>query len=717
VAPGAQWITAAVIDQGVSFSATIADILSAFDWALDPDGDTLTTNDVPDVICNSWGVPKGVFGDCDNTFWTAIDNVEAAGIVTIFAAGNEGPNPKTMRNPADRASSPLNTLSVGSIDPATKVIADFSSRGPATCDGVTIKPELVAPGVNIYSSYKGGQYHLMSGTSMSAPFVAGLVALMRQYNPNATVEEIKSALIASTQDLGLPGEDNSYGNGLIDASKILSHMGAPAIPLVEITRYAFQSGNDTIADPGETAEMSLTVQSTDGTADSVDIHLATTSSQVSIASDTLRFHFNVNGVGISLNPFILQVASDAISGQSIPVTAMVSLPGSPVADTLHFNIVIGHPLPGTVSTVTTGGITFSISDFAQFGLGQNSIYPAGGEGFKFNGSSNLLYEAGLIVADGGQMVSDAIRGDAGGFKESEFVPSGSTAAQSVSGQKLEAGFSDGRAPLPIPVRVNQTVYQTGKNFVIISFDVNNPSPERLNQLSIGFFCDFDINGCSDRIGFDTTIGLMYQYDPASNRYIGVVGVSPNEFSFNASMNDSCVKQGFTKSQKQTMVSGTGINLEGSQAGDWYMVISRNAGQVEAFGTRTLALAIVAGSSIADLRTQAEAALAEYGNLLGINDGFTPLPQLFSLAQNYPNPFNPQTTIRFSLTAAKHAVLNIYNVTGQKVKTIFDGQAQAGETSVVWDGRDDNGSQLASGIYLYRLTAGTETLTRKMALLK
>jgi len=97
VCPGAQWISAAVIDQGVSFSTTIADILSAFDWAINPDGDINTVDDVPDVINNSWGVPRGIYSDCDQTFWNAIDNVEAAGIVTIFAAGNEGPNPQTMR--------------------------------------------------------------------------------------------------------------------------------------------------------------------------------------------------------------------------------------------------------------------------------------------------------------------------------------------------------------------------------------------------------------------------------------------------------------------------------------------------------------------------------------------------------------------------------------------------------------------------------------------
>ena len=89
VAPDAEWMTAAVIDQGQTLSRTISDILAAFQWAVDPDGNPATVDDMPDVILNSWGVPTSIFEPCDATFDQAIDNVEAAGIVTIFAAGNE----------------------------------------------------------------------------------------------------------------------------------------------------------------------------------------------------------------------------------------------------------------------------------------------------------------------------------------------------------------------------------------------------------------------------------------------------------------------------------------------------------------------------------------------------------------------------------------------------------------------------------------------------
>jgi len=343
VAPGAEWISAAVIDQGVSLNTTVADILAAFDWALNPDGDINTIDDVPDVICNSWGVPKGVFSDCDSTFWTAIDNVEAAGIVTVFAAGNEGPDSCTIRNPADRASSPTNALSVGAIDPTSLIVASFSSRGPAGCNSNAIKPELVAPGVGIYSTYKDGGYRIMSGTSMATPFVAGLVALMRQYNPDATVEQIKSALIAATIDLGPSGEDNSYGYGLIDASRLLDYMPTLTVSPVQILSSEIIAGGDVFADPGESVELYFTFCDTSGTADSIDVWIASEDSILTITQDTIRYEFEDGSqYAGSSNPFRLRLSPEAVCGEIAHILTYARHCTNGIVDTLPYDLSIGH---------------------------------------------------------------------------------------------------------------------------------------------------------------------------------------------------------------------------------------------------------------------------------------------------------------------------------------------------------------------------------------
>lgn len=89
----------------------------------------------------------------------------------------------------------------------------------------------------------------------------------------------------------------------------------------------------------------------------------------------------------------------------------------------------------------------------------------------------------------------------------------------------------------------------------------------------------------------------------------------------------------------------------------------------------------------------------------------------TLQQNVPNPFNPRTTIAFSLDTAGSATLEVYDVRGAKVRTLVDGVRSAGAQQVEWDGRDDAGRAVASGVYYYRLRSGTTTLSRKMVLLK
>ncbi len=96
---------------------------------------------------------------------------------------------------------------------------------------------------------------------------------------------------------------------------------------------------------------------------------------------------------------------------------------------------------------------------------------------------------------------------------------------------------------------------------------------------------------------------------------------------------------------------------------------------------------------------------------------TSAPQEFGLLQNYPNPFNPSTTIQFQLTTDSDVQLFIYNSLGQKIRTLIDNLRVAGEHSVSWNGQDDAGNPVSSGIYFYTLIAGDKQETQKMMLLQ
>jgi hypothetical protein len=101
----------------------------------------------------------------------------------------------------------------------------------------------------------------------------------------------------------------------------------------------------------------------------------------------------------------------------------------------------------------------------------------------------------------------------------------------------------------------------------------------------------------------------------------------------------------------------------------------------------------------------------------VNDVEAGLPRGYLLHQNHPNPFNPSTEIRFSIPRVADVTLEIFNVIGQKVNTLLDKRLPAGEHAVTWDGCDMNGKRAASGIYLYRLTAGEYTSSKRMILSK
>ncbi len=118
----------------------------------------------------------------------------------------------------------------------------------------------------------------------------------------------------------------------------------------------------------------------------------------------------------------------------------------------------------------------------------------------------------------------------------------------------------------------------------------------------------------------------------------------------------------------------------------------------------------------------ENGLNVYGSLVyysptDVDDGEKILPSAYELAQNYPNPFNPSTIVQFSLPRASHVSISVFNLLGQRIRVLADGNYPAGIHKLVWDGKSDQGYSVASGVYFYRMQSDDFLQTRKMILMK
>jgi len=345
-APGAQWIAAKIFnDAGTS---DYAKIHQSFQWVLDPDQDA-ATDDAPDIVNNSWALTKTDV--CFGEFAADIALLRAADIAVVFSAGNFGPNDYTSVEPANDPGS----LSVGAVD-YYRTVLTTSSRGPSACDGYYY-PGLVAPGNSVYTAAltssgafpQSVQYG--TGTSFASPHVAGVMTILKSAAPDATVDELESAVVGGALDLGVAGLDNASGAGYLDAvESYYLLVAAPGNnpPIATDDAYGTpQNAPLTVVAPG------VLSNDTDVESDALTASLTTGPANGTLALETDgSFSYTPNAGFLGADSFTY-VANDALAASNVAtVTIAVTQADTKHVGDLDIRAQTGRNVWRTIVTVT-----------------------------------------------------------------------------------------------------------------------------------------------------------------------------------------------------------------------------------------------------------------------------------------------------------------------------------------------------------------------------
>ncbi len=224
-------------------------------------------------------------------------------------------------------------------------------------------------------------------------------------------------------------------------------------------------------------------------------------------------------------------------------------------------------------------------------------------------------------------------------------------------------------------------------FVEVSFDGSNYIPSKTWRFTV----TPGANAVVPRIGSPNDGMLISENNPTLSWFIPVQSESTLNYEVEVANNES-----FDNAKVLSNISDLQTEMTQLDAGNYFWRVKSSTGSDE--------------SSYSDVGTfSIDGAVSV--------DNEEQLPTVYSLEQNYPNPFNPETKIKFSLAEAQFVTIKIYNMLGQEVRTLLNEQKNNGNYSVIWNGKDSRGNQLASGTYIYRINAGDFSSTKKMVYLK
>ena len=667
------------------------------------DGILYATTMGADIINCSFGGP-----DYSATEQYVITFATDFGALVVASSGNE--NTDLPSYPA----SYIDALSVGSVE-TTNSRASYSNYGYTV--------DVMATGSSIYSATenKSNTYGRKSGTSMSSPVVSGLAALVKSEHPDWSPRRLATHIRGTSNRLGA---SYKVGNGAVDAVAALTD----SIPGIIISSYEISgvegeplklggSGtvNFTLKNYGETtSNLTLTISAEQ---EDIEITTTTTISVGELASEdstNLSFEFSLpEDFDLTSTPvFIVNFEDDAFDYSDF---------GPIQVDALDYGIIAAN------------NIRMSFGGNGTIGYGSPSE-GTGGIGFLPGDFGNVLFEGGIVMSGKQSLVASTVRNEDGYDRDFDALDIFGVRSPGILATEDGSGaFSsnDSSQLENLDIILNTYAFDEDgiENVVFSQYEISNNSTSNWGHFYFGIFVDWDINDYGNNsIDFDEENNFMYVYDDTEGSNFPYIAIVPmqevsahlamdNAYSGNPTNFQFNLYDGYTDREKRyslfagdsvTSVSNTDIS-ELVASGPY--ILGRD-------NTIRLGFFYAYGETLEELQSQIAAARAKdpfdvdpLGTYTSLEDE-AELPFTTKLNQNYPNPFNPSTELSFDLAETGFTELSVYNINGQKVKTLVNGRMNAGQHAIQFDA-----STLASGVYLAVLKTNSTTQTIKLTLIK
>jgi hypothetical protein len=348
-------------------------------------------------------------------------------------------------------------------------------------------------------------------------------------------------------------------------------------------------------------------------------------------------------------------------------------------------------------------------------------------------NNNYLYEAGLMLGTGVDHISDCIRNDTDGWtQDDDFVETEGTylhvdTSHSLVNEVGVVSLRDSNAENPLGVRVEQRSYADGsfelRNGTIFHYTIVNDGNADLTNFYAGLFFDWDIaNKDNNSSHYSADYRMVYAQDQEGNpsHFAGLVmlnqGLGMNMRSLNNYSDGIYLYSNEDKWSHMT----SGVDEESVFSADVSSYVGVGPVDIAHGDSISFGIATIAASSIYELEYVAGEMHTfwetNFPEELSAQDEAV-LPIEFAMHQNYPNPFNPVTSIRYDIPSTSNVRISVYSLLGQKVKTLTNSMHQPGFYSAQWNGTNDMGSAVSSGVYICKINAGNYTSIKKMILMK